>query len=63
MFSRSFILSGLGSAIYAAGSPVQELQSSDNARTEAGGAPSRILMADGASFILMVNATDKILLA
>jgi hypothetical protein len=60
---RTIILGGLGSAIYAAGPPVQELQMRDNARTEAGGAPSRILMADGASFVLMVNATDKILLA
>ena len=31
--------------------------------TEAAAADSRILMADGVSFILMSNATDKILLA
>jgi hypothetical protein len=32
-------------------------------KTEAAAGGSRILMADGTSFILMSNATDKILLA
>lgn len=60
---RTIVLGGIGATVYAAGAGHQELKIRDNTRAAPAGGGEFILMADGASRILMVNATDRILLA